>query len=73
MMMEVVVTTVAVRRNAQVKLSPSTNRHPAFCRPDDLPVAQQCQSTEGKPPLKFLMCISVIVAWTPSASVAPAP
>jgi len=34
-----------------VKLSPPTNQHPAFHRPDALPVAlpnQQCQSTEGK-------------------------
>ena len=37
---------------SQNKSSPSTNQHPAFYRPDPLPVPQvpnqQCQSTEGK-------------------------
>ena len=33
---------------AQTKLSPSTNQHPVFYRPDAAPDAnQQCQSTEG--------------------------
>ena len=36
---------------APVKSSPSTNQHPAFYRPDALPVTQPtvtCQSTEGR-------------------------
>ena len=33
---------------APVKSSPPTNQHPVFYRPDALPVAQPCQSTEGK-------------------------
>ena len=34
---------------APVKLSPPTNQHPPFYRPDALPVTQQlCHSTEGK-------------------------
>jgi len=33
---------------APVKSSPPTNQHPVFYRLDALPVAQQCQSTEGK-------------------------
>ena len=34
---------------APVKLSPPTNRHPTFYRPDALwSPNQQCQSTEGK-------------------------
>ena len=33
---------------ATVKSSPAANQHPAFYRPDAFPVAQQCQSTEGK-------------------------
>ena len=33
---------------APVKLSPSENQHPAFYWPDPFPVAQPCQSTEGK-------------------------
>jgi len=33
---------------APVILSPPTNQHPTFCRPDALPPNQQCQSTEGK-------------------------
>jgi len=38
--MEVVVTTAAIRCTiAPVKLSPSTNQHPTFYRPDAIPVA----------------------------------
>jgi len=34
---------------APFKLSPPTNQHPTFYRPDALPAPnQQCQSTEGK-------------------------
>jgi len=42
-MMEVVVTTGAIGHancKAPVKSSPSTNKHPAFYRPDALPVAK---------------------------------
>jgi len=35
--------------------SPPTNQHPVFYRPDALPVAQPCQSTEGKG-MTFLHC-----------------
>jgi len=34
---------------APVNLSPPTNQHPVFYRPDALPLTkQQCQSTDGK-------------------------
>jgi len=33
---------------APVRSSPPTKKYPVFYRPDALPVAQQCQSTEGK-------------------------
>jgi len=40
-MMEVVVTTGDIRcAKAPVKMSPTTNEHPAFYRPDAIPVAQ---------------------------------
>jgi len=40
-MMEVVVTTEAIRRaKLQPKSSPPTNQYPMFYRPDALPVAQ---------------------------------
>jgi len=40
---------------APVKSSPPTNHHLVFNRPDALPVAQQCQSTEGK-----RLCMTVV-------------
>ena len=45
--MEVLVTTGAIRRAKlqSVKMSPQTNQHPAFYRPDALPVTQPCQSS----------------------------
>jgi len=39
-----VVVTTEARRQAPVKLSPSTNHYPAFYGPDSLPVAQPAVS-----------------------------
>ena len=50
-MMEVVVTAGAIKTcKAPVESSPPTNEHPAFYRPDTVPVSQPTarQSTEGK-------------------------
>ena len=44
--MEVVVTTGAIKMHKTlVKLSPPTNQHPTFYRPDALPVAKSKHST----------------------------
>ena len=48
--MEVVVTTGGMTCKAPVKMSPPTNQHPVFYRPDRMPFLspdQQCQSTDG--------------------------
>jgi len=50
-MMEVVVTTGASISRAKIRSNHQhqpTNQHPVFYRPDALPVAQPCQSIEGK-------------------------
>jgi len=48
-MMQVVVTTVAIICKAPVKLSPPTNQHTTFYRPDALPVAQPTVSKHYAP------------------------
>jgi len=49
-MVELVVTNWSCRTSkAAVKLSPPTNQHPTYYRPDALSVPnQQCQCTKGK-------------------------